>query len=198
MTKDKKKEHYEEVKPTPEVKEEAKPKTEIDLLNDEITKLQEQFGKAMMTAAHHENLKKSYQADYDRLLKYRSENLVERLIPVLDAFQMVFQAKVSPEVEAYRIGFEYTYKMLISTLENEGMSTVSTTVNQAYDPLVHQAMEVVETEDVNLDQKIATPILNGYKFKDHVLRPATVKIYKLKVVKEETAPCAPAPDTLPN
>ncbi len=111
---------------------------------------------------------------------------------------MVFQAKVSAEVEAYRIGFDYTYKMLISTLENEGMSTVTTTVNQVYDPLVHQAMEVVETEDANLDQKIAAPILNGYKFKDHVLRPATVKIYKLKVVKEETASSASAPDTLPN
>jgi molecular chaperone GrpE len=165
------------------------------LLQDGIVNLQEQFGKAMLTAAHHENLKKTYQADYERLLKYRSESLVERLIPVLDAFQMVFSAKVSPEVEAYRVGFEYTYKMFLQTLENEGMSQIVTSVNQVYDPLVHQAMEVVETEDATLDQKIATPMLNGYKYKDHVLRPASVKIYKLKVVSAER----PAtPETQPN
>lgn len=192
MTKDKKKAHHEGETPAEEA---PKVKTEVELLQDEIVKLQEQFGKAMLTAAHHENLKKTYQADYERLLKYRSESLVERLIPVLDAFQMVFSAKVSPEVEAYRVGFEYTYKMFLQTLENEGMSQIVTSVNQVYDPLVHQAMEVVETEDATLDQKIATPMLNGYKYKDHVLRPASVKIYKFKVVSAEQ----PAtPETQPN
>lgn len=164
----------------------ATPKTETDLLKEQVTQLQEQFGKALLTAAHHENLKKTYQADYERLAKYRSESLVEKLIPVLDAFQMVFSAKVSAEVEAYRMGFEYTYKMFVQTLENEGMSLITTAAKQPYDPLVHQAMEVIETDDQSLDQLIAQPILNGYRYKDHLLRPASVKIYKLKVVSEET------------
>lgn len=183
MSKEKKK----DTAPTEEkvAEAEAAPKTELDLLNEQIVQLQEQFGKALLTAAHHENLKKTYQADYERLAKYRSESLVEKLIPVLDAFQMVFSAKVGAEVEAYRMGFEYTYKMLVQTLENEGMSTIVTSANQVYDPLIHQAMDVVEVEDPKQDQMIAQPILNGYRFKDHLLRPASVKIYKLKVKEAE-------------
>jgi molecular chaperone GrpE len=46
---------------------------------------------------------------------------------------------------------------------------------QQFDPRFHEAIEMVETEDVP-DQQVIEELQPGYKLKNRLLRPAMVKV----------------------
>ncbi len=143
--------------------------------------LQDQYVKALTTAAHHENLRKYYQAEYERSLKYRSQTALELMLPALDGFQMAFKFPApTKEAENYRVGFEFVYKLLIDALGSEGMEQFTPKVGETYDPINEQAIESIETEDSEKNGTIAQVLLNGYRLKDRLIRPASVKIYVKK------------------
>lgn len=151
------------------------------VLKEEYDKLLDLYAKAINTAAHHENLKKHYQAEYDRMMKYRSQALIEQLLPSLDAFQLAFKYDApNKEAQNYKIGFEFVYKMMVEALQNEGMSIILPKVGEEFDSTKHQVVEVVESEKEEEVNKICEVMLNGYMLKDRVIRPASVKIYRLK------------------
>lgn len=161
-------------------KKEKKNKKEM-VLKEEYDKLLDLYTKAMNTASHHENLKKHYQAEYDRMMKYRSQALVEQLLPSLDAFQLAFKYDApNKEAQNYKIGFEFVYKMMVEALQNEGMNIILPKVGEEFDSTKHQVVEVVECENEEDVNKICEVMLNGYMLKDRVIRPASVKIYRLK------------------
>ena len=112
--------------------------------------------------------------------------MIEKIIPALDSFQMAFSLPATTkETENYRIGFEFILRQLKDALENEGVMEISPVVGNKFDHNVHSAVESVETEDEKLIGTIQSVRLNGYKLKDRLIRPATVVVYVLKVVKEE-------------
>lgn len=156
----------------------------INELNEELTKWQEQFSKALNTAAHHENLSKYYKNEYERFAKYRSQAMIEKLLPVLDSFQMAFAMQpTTDEAKNYRIGFEFILRMFKDALEQEGVKEIVPMLNQEFDASFHQAVETIEVEDEKDVNKIQKIILNGYMLKDRLIRPANVVVSVLK--KEE-------------
>ena len=163
---------------------------EYNKVLDAYSKLEDQYAKALSTAAHYKNLQERYQKDYDTMMKYRSQAVMENLISSLDSFQLALKFDApTKEAQNYKIGFEFIYKMMIEALGNEGMVVVTPNVGEEFDSTKHQVMEVVETENEQDINKICEVMLNGYMLKDRVIRPASVKIYKLKekeVVEETT------------
>jgi molecular chaperone GrpE (heat shock protein) len=129
---------------------------------------------------------KHYKQEYENFAKYRSQAMIEKIIPALDSFQMAFSLPATTkETENYRIGFEFILRQLKDALENEGVIEIAPVVGNKFDHNVHSAVESVETEDEKLVGTIQSVRLNGYKLKDRLIRPATVVVYVLKVVKEE-------------
>ena len=63
---------------------------EIEELQKQISDWQQKYALALNTAAHHENLMKHYKNEYESFAKYRSQAMIEKLIPALDSFQMAF------------------------------------------------------------------------------------------------------------
>ena len=171
-----------------ELEEEKKPKKkkkkEETVSKEEYDHMSEMYAKALNTAAYHENLSKYYQKEYDKMMKYRSQSLIESLLPTLDGFEMAFRFEAqTPEAQNYRVGFEFVYKLLKDALNNEGVSEITPKVGEEFDSNIHQAVEAIETEDESLVNTIKEVLLNGYKLKDRVIRPSNVKIYVKK--KEE-------------
>jgi molecular chaperone GrpE len=162
---------------------------EIEKLTKEISHWQEMYTKALNTAAHHENLSKYYRNEYDRLVKYRAQDLIERILPVLDSFQMAFSAtSSSSEVEAYKQGFQFIFRLFKSALEAEGVSEIIPSKGTTFDATIHHAVETVEVTDEKEVGKVTEALLNGYMLHDRVIRPANVKVSVLKqesVEKEE-------------
>lgn len=163
---------------------------EYNKVLEAYSKLEDQYTKALSTAAHYKNLQERYQKDYDTMMKYRSQAVMENLISSLDSFQLALKFDApTKEAQNYKIGFEFIYKMMIEALGNEGMVVVTPNVGEEFDSTKHQVMEVVETENEFDVNKICEVMLNGYMLKDRVIRPASVKIYRLKekeVVEETT------------
>ena len=159
---------------------------EIEDLNKQVFDWQQKYALALNTAAHHENLMKHYKQEYENFANYRSQAMIEKIIPALDSFQMAFSLPATTkETENYRIGFEFILRQLKDALENEGVIEIAPVIGNKFDHNVHSAVESVETEDEKIGGTIQSVRLNGYKLKDRLIRPATVVVYVLKVVKEE-------------
>lgn len=155
---------------------------QIEKLTKEVSHWEQQYNKALATAAHHENLSRYYKAELDRAFKYRSQDFIEKLIPVLDSFQMAFMAKSnSPEVEAYKMGFEFILRMFKTSLEAEGVKEIRPQIGDQYDENLHHAVETVEVETEGEVGKITKVLLSGYQLLDHNIRAANVSVTVLKV-----------------
>ena len=178
----------EEVEETKKVskKQIRKYEKEIEELNTQIFDWQQKYALALNTAAHHENLMKHYKQEYETFIKYRSQAMIEKIIPALDSFQMAFSLPATTkEAENYRIGFEFILRQIKDALENEGASEIAPVVGNKFDHNVHSAVESIETDDEKLVGTIQKVRLNGYKLKYRLIRPATVVVYVEKVAKEE-------------
>jgi len=175
----------EEKKVTEEVKENKPKKSTVS--KKEYDELLEKFNLAMSTAAHHQDLSKYYQSEYEKLNKYRSQKALEALLPSIDSFEIAFKFKApTEEAEKYKAGFEFVYKMMIQALESEGLSSFQPKVNDEFDSKTMQIVDTVVTEDEKLVNKVAELMLSGYNIKDRLLRPASVKVYIKKEDKDET------------
>lgn len=159
---------------------------ENETLNKEVADWQQKYALALNTAAHHENLMKHYKSEYESFAKYRSQAMIEKIIPALDSFQMAFSLPATTkETENYRIGFEFILRQMKDALESEGVIEIAPVVGNKFDHNVHSAVESIETEDDKLVGTIQMVRLNGYKLKDRLIRPATVVVYIKKIEKKE-------------
>ena len=181
-----KKEKKETKQEEPEILEETKELEQDTKINNEMLKLEEE--KRTLTAENktlNEKLKLS-QADLinyrkrkdeetANTLKYANQDIIKDLLNVVDNLERALNNKnVSEEVQKYLTGFEMIYENLKSTLANFGVSEINR-VGEVFDPKEEQALltECVEDKD---DDIVLEVLLKGYKLKDRVIRPASVKI----------------------
>lgn len=191
--KNEKVEHNEETKDKAKVKDvkviikqNKELQEEVEKLTKELQDTTEKMKSIYEGAARYNDTARYYKNEYDRLVKYRSQSLAEKLIPVLDNFQFAFKTKATTkEMENYQTGFQYVAKMMLDALSNEGITSIVPKVNDKFDPKLHHAIESIETEDENLFDNIAEVQLNGYLLLDRLLRPANVVVYTKKVEKPQ-------------
>lgn len=131
--------------------------------------------------ADYVNLKKEATESLSRGKELGREQLFDSLMPALDSFSMAMGnrdawEKVEP---TWRQGIEYIYNQLVSALAENGI-TVIDSLNVSFDPLLHESVETVYTDDQTKDHTIESVIQKGYKLGDKVLRPARVRVYTLE------------------
>jgi molecular chaperone GrpE len=100
--------------------------------------------------------------------------LIEGLLPVLDAFERALAAHDDPTYEDYRKGFELIYRQLRDALERQGLNRIEAE-GKTFDPHLHHAIERIESED-HEDGAVLEVLQPGYRLRDKVLRPATVRV----------------------
>ena len=110
---------------------------------------------------------------------FAKEEVINSMLPALDSFDMAFGNKEAWEKvdENWRKGIEYIYQQFTKSLEDLNVSKINE-VNIDFDPNIHEPMDTVETEEKDLDHKIANIIQAGYKMQDKIIRPARVTVYK--------------------
>lgn len=123
------------------------------------------------------NMRKRDEEGNREFVKYAKEGVIADIIPVLDSFDMAFSNKESWESvsKEWRTGVEYIYNQLLSVLTNNGVSEVNP-AGEEFNPSIHEALEMVETDNKNDDHKILSVVQKGYKMGDKVIRPAKVKV----------------------
>jgi molecular chaperone GrpE len=151
-----------------------------DVLMNIQNELQEYKNKYMRLLAESENARKRLQKEKQELTKYAVENVIIEFLHPLDHFQhaLRFVNNASAEVKNWALGFEMILTQFKNVLAQHGVTTYEST-GQKFDPHLHEAVEMVETEEYP-PGTIIEELSKGYKIGDKAIRVARVKVAKRK------------------
>ena len=179
MGKKKQDEKFEFVEDNKDLEQDTKLNEEMLKLEEEIRTLTEEnktlAEKVKLAQADLINYRKRKDEEVSNTLKYANSDIIKDLLEVLDNLERALANKnVSDEVKKYLSGFELIHSNLKAILTNYGVTEINR-VGEVFDPNQEQALmtECVEDKD---DDIVLEVLLKGYKLKDRVIRPASVKI----------------------
>mgnify|MGYP001180855744 CR=1 FL=1 len=125
--------------------------------------------------AEYDNFRKRTQREKEAAFKYRAQEVIEELLPVMDNFERALQVEAKDEAAKNIIqGVDMIYRQLQTVLENQGVKEIKTD-GEIFDPNLHQAIAQVNEEGFESGQ-ITETLQKGYELKDRVIRPAMVKV----------------------
>ena len=154
--------------------DEDKYKQEITKLTDENKKLVE---KVQLAQAELINYRRRKDEEVSSMLKYANVDLVTEILNVVDNFERAVnhaEKSTNDEVKKYNEGINLIYTNLKSILQKFGVEEINN-VGSIFNPNEEQALltDCVEDKD---DEVVLEVLQKGYKLKDRVIRPASVKI----------------------
>ena len=142
-------------------------------------KADDNWDRFLRTTADLENFKKRAAREKMDAIKYASESVIQKLIPVLDNFDMALlavQSAANDSNQSLTAGITMIHQQLKSALVESGLEEVDA-AGKPFDPTWHEAVSEKETSEVP-DGHVAQQLRKGYKLRDRLLRPATVIVAK--------------------
>jgi molecular chaperone GrpE len=153
--------------PAPEPTEEEKLRAQVAELKDKLLRSQ----------ADWDNSRKRMQRAQEESVRYASEALLEKILPVLDNFEMGMQAaKTATDAKAIAQGLEMVLAQFHQALKDAGVEPIEA-VGKPFDPHRHEALGHHESED-HPEGHVLQQVRKGYKLKDRLLRAASVFVAK--------------------
>ena len=146
------------------------------LLDSERKRSEDYLNRLKYLQADLENFKKRTERDAEQVKNICIERLVTELLDVVDELELaVKNGEISTSPESLIEGVEMTLKKLRKVLEQEGVSPIDTPEGKIFDPSKHNAIAVVEQDDV-ADGTVLEEIRKGYVMRGKVIRPTIVKV----------------------
>ena len=158
--------------------EEENEESEEERVQEEVRTLKED---KIRVLAEMENLRKRFDREKIDSIKYGSVNFARDILSPGDNLERALSAINQEEDHPQSIknlieGLKMVQKEFSSALEKNGISKINS-MNEKFDPNLHQAMMEVERDD--LDEGIVVQeIQTGYMMHDRLLRPAMVGVSK--------------------
>ena len=141
---------------------------------------------ALRSVADLDNYRKRMAREKDDAIRYANASFLERLIPILDNFDLGLQAaKAGGSQSAVIDGMTMVFKQLQEFLASCGVETIDAT-GEHFDPNVHEAIAQEENAEVE-DGFVIRQLRKGYRLKDRLIRPANVVVSKGAPVGEDSA-----------
>jgi len=130
---------------------------------------------AMRTQADFENYKKRCVREKEEAIKYANRDLLERLVAIVDSFELGLEAARSQGEESpIYSGMSLVLKQLNDFLADNGLQPMDA-VGQKFDPNLHEAI-VHEPSNESPEGTVIRQTRRGYRFKDRLLRPSSVVV----------------------
>jgi molecular chaperone GrpE len=150
---------------------------QIEQLKEQAAKAEEYRERMMREAADFENYRKRATRERQDAVTFANENLLQKLIPTLDTFEMALAA-TAPEgaAQSLQAGVLMVYNQLKSTLADAGLEEIDAR-GKIFDPNLHEAVSQQESAEVP-EGKVIQQIRKGYKFRNRLVRPAGVIVAK--------------------
>ncbi len=135
-------------------------------------------------AAEFDNYKKRTENDYASIIKYSTEDLISKLLPVIDDFERSMKAMQKSKTDSlseesksmnddvYAKALELIYNKLIKILETQGVKHFEV-VGTPFDPQLHDALMQVPRRDVP-PHTVIEEVEKGYRLHEKVIRHARV------------------------
>ena len=110
-------------------------------------------------------------------MRYANVSLLEKLIPVIDNFELGLNAaKASTEGGAIMTGMEMVARQLQDFLTQHGLEAVPAE-GQKFDPNLHEAFMQEESATVP-EGEVVRQLRKGFRLRDRLIRPAAVVVSK--------------------
>ena len=151
-----------------EVEEREKEESEIESLQRQLKTVTADFYNFRQRAAK----------ERQEIRQRSKEEIIAAILPVLDNLDRALTAS-SQDPQSIIKGVEMVQRQFVNVLEGLGVSVIKTE-GERFDPSLHDASGTEEVEDPELDGKIITERLKGYRTKDRVIRPSQVTVGKIK------------------
>jgi molecular chaperone GrpE len=144
-------------------------------LEEQKNRAEDFYNRLARLQADYENFRRRTRLEKEDLCKYASEQLVLKLLPVLDNFERALEAE-GDSLKDYKSGVEMIYRQFQDVLSLEGVEAIPA-VGEPFDPVKHEAVFREESEEYP-ENTIIEELRRGYVLKDKVIRPSMVKVSK--------------------
>jgi len=138
-----------------------------DELNDKYLRLYSEF----------DNYRKRTMREKTELSKTASEDVISRLLPVLDDFERGLKStkENGSKEDTLREGMELIYNKLISILNQKGLEPI-TSIGETFDVDFHEAVTNIPSPSEEMKGKVVDEIEKGYLLNGKVIRYAKVVV----------------------
>ncbi len=160
---------------------------QFEALKARAAQADEFWERLVRTTADFDNFKKRAARERQDAARYANESLIQKLIPVLDNFEMAQTAAQNAPAnvaQSLQAGIAMIQQQLKSALADAGLQEVDAT-GKAFDPNLHEAVSQQETAETP-EGHVMQQLRKGYKLRDRLLRPATVVVAKKPATNEES------------
>ena len=129
---------------------------------------------ALRNQADFENYKKRAAREKEEAMKYANSSLLERLIAIVDNFELGLSAARSEgEKSPVFSGMNMVLKQLTDFLADNGLQTIDA-AGQPFDPNLHEA--IAHEASADAEGTVIRQTRRGYRLKDRLLRPSAVVV----------------------
>jgi molecular chaperone GrpE len=140
---------------------------QVDGLKDRLLRAQAEW----------DNSRKRILREKEDAVRYAGEAILEKLLPVLDNFEMGMQAaKTATDAKSIAQGLEMVLAQFHQVLREAGVEPIDA-VGKAFDPHRHEALGHTESHE-HPEGHVLSQVRKGYKLKDRLLRAASVFVAK--------------------
>ena len=133
----------------------------------------ENWDKYLRAEAELENSRKRLDRLYSERAEEEKRKLLGRILQVKDDLERALNHEVTEG--GFRQGVELIYRQVEKLLQDEGVEPIRA-MGMAFDPLLHEAVDVVAGEGT--EELVMEEVQRGYVYHGKLLRPSRVRVSK--------------------
>ncbi|MCX8155083.1 MAG: nucleotide exchange factor GrpE [Verrucomicrobiae bacterium] len=152
----------------------------LEELRQKAAKAEEYYDRLLRLAADFDNFKKRAARERQEAIKFANAGLLEKLLPVMDHFEMALAAIAQPAngntaaTQTLQAGITMVYQQLRQLLLEAGLEEIDA-LGKTFDPSLHEAVAQEATAEAPEGQ-VVKQLRKGYRLKERLLRPASVVV----------------------
>jgi len=140
---------------------------ELKAFADKTIELQDKY---LRLSAEFDNYRKRTHKEKSELIKTASEELLKKIIPVMDDFERGLSAvNAAKDLEAVKQGMNLIYGRFKDFLQQHGVKEIEA-LHRDFDTDFHEAVTKIPIPDENMKGKVVDVIEKGYYLHDKVIR----------------------------
>src|SRR3989344_5074968 len=162
-----------------ESKNDKEEKDEIEIVDDEgealakIVKLKRTLAECRVAKADYINSERTFREREERTVAGAYEKILTDLLSIIDSFDNAFASH--PPDSSWVLGIRSIHDQARAILGSYDVRVIETD-GAVFSPHLHEAIEVIDTDDESKDGEIIAELQKGYMIGDAVLRPARVRV----------------------
>jgi molecular chaperone GrpE len=162
----------------PSGEETKTPSADLEVELDKLRAERDQYlDRLARSQAEFDNFRKRNAREQQEFRDYAVMDALRSFLPILDSLDNAAKSSIT-DVEQLRSGVELIDRQFHDALAKLGVQPIPAE-GQPFDPNLHQAIQMVETDEAP-DNQVIGELQRGYKIKDRLLRPAMVRVARSK------------------